>query len=258
MRKIFATLFAVSALFIGNFAYAADITDDGYIEAEGYGDAQQSVGSGRRAAIMDAYRYLAEQVDDLHISSSTTVKHARTINDEINSSVESILRGAKIVSAFQDKKGGFHAIARLPIYGGQNSLARAVIRDDYQIMEFPELKYKNTESNSINEKYTGLIVDCRGLKLATAISPSILAASGESVYAYQNLQYNIVVDKGMIDYSHQTNSDVQRAGSHPLIIKAIKVADSCNPVVSEEDAAKILSVNKTDNILRNCNVVFVR
>ena len=258
MKKILATLFVAGAFFVGNLAYAADITDDGYIEAEGYGDAQQSVGSGRRAAIMDAYRYLAEQVDDLHISSSTTVRQARTINDEINSSVESILRGAKIVSTFQDKKGGFHAIARLPIYGEQNSLARAVITDDYQITEFPELKYKNTESSNIKEKYTGLIIDCRGLKLATAISPSILATSGESVYAYQNLEYDNVVNKGMVDYSHQTNSDVQRAGSHPLIVKAVKVLDSCNPVVSVEDATKILSVNKTDGILRNCNVVFVR
>lgn len=256
-KKLFAFVIA-GFLSISGTAFAIDISDEGYIEAEGYGEANQSPGVGRRSAVMDAYRYLAEQIDDLHITSSTTVKQSRTVNDEINTEIDSVLRGAKIISTYQDKKGGYHAIARLSVYGAQNVLARAVLKNDYQIMDFPEPKYTNTESSNISTTYTGIIIDCRGLGLSTAVSPSIKTTDGEQIYSYQNLDYNLVVGKGMVEYSHKINAGVERAGHNPLTIKAVSVSNACDPVIRPEDALKILSTNKQTGILNKCNVVFVR
>ena len=49
-----------------------------------------------------------------------------------------------------------------------------------------------------------------------------------------------------------------RAGSTPLVVKAVKLSGACDVVVSDEDAEKILSANKATNMLASCAVVLVR
>lgn len=51
----------------------------------------------RRAAILDAYRQLAEQIMGLQLKSSTNVKDFVTQSDEINTQVETFIRGARVL-----------------------------------------------------------------------------------------------------------------------------------------------------------------
>ena len=60
----------------------------------------------------------------------------------------------------------------------------------------------------------------------------------------------------MVEYADIIDSP--RAGSKPLVVKAVEISQSCDVVISEEDADRILSVNESTNLLANCAVVLVR
>ena len=253
MKKIFQVVFAMYLLAI--FSFASANVGEGYIEAEGivYYEKGMQPNAMRRMAILDAYRYLAEEVDNIHVTSKTTVKNMRDLDDEINSNVEAVLHGARVISVTRQSDGSFHAKVRLSMYGGENSLAGAVLKKDIPIEDFPKPKFTNVRSE-VN--YTGLIIDCRGLNLSTAITPAIKTGGDVEIYSYKNVGYQNAVSKGIVEYANSIDSP--RAGTVPLVVKAVKIFDSCDVVISDEDADRILAANQSTNILTNCAVVLVR
>ena len=250
MKNFVGMLIAVMVLLSFSVAAAEE-----YIEAEGvvYAESGMTPNMMRRAAILDAYRYLAEEVDALHVTVNSTVKNLREMDDTVNARVEAALHGAKVVSVKRDSDGSFHAFVRLPKFGSGQSLAAAVLKEDVKIEDFPKPKFTNIRTEV---QYTGLIIDCRGLNLSEAVAPAIKSVSGVEVYAYKNVGYQNAVSKGMVDYTDKPESS--RAGGNPLTIKAVKLSGTCDVVVSDEDADKILSANQVANILANCAVVLLR
>ena len=252
VKKFFQMIFA--AIMLVTFSFASADIGAGYIEAEGvvYYEKGKNPNAMRRMAIMDAYRYLAEEVDAIHVTAESTVRNMRDLDDVINTRVDALLRGARVQSVTREKDGSFHARVRLPIYGGSQSLAGVVLQE-IPVEDFPAPKFVNVRSE-VN--YTGLVVDCRGLNLSTAIAPAIKSVGGVEVYAYKNIGYENAVSRGMVEYADNLNS--ARAGSTPLVVKAVKLSGGCDVVVSDEDAEKILAANKATNMLASCAVVLVR
>ena len=105
--------------------------------------------------------------------------------------------------------------------------------------------------------YTGLIVDCRGLGLKPAMSPVIKNANGQAIYGYKNLDYDKVVSGGMAGYTTDMGR-ASRAGSNPLVVKAVSLDGGANPVLSVADANRVLIENGASGFLDATNVVFVR
>jgi len=89
--------------------------------AVGYGSegnyAQYTVGQKRlmamRAAEVDAYRKLAEQVNGLRISGTTTVSSFAVQNDSLRTYVEAYIRGARITNMTAIADGNFQATVEL-------------------------------------------------------------------------------------------------------------------------------------------------
>ena len=106
--------------------------------------------------------------------------------------------------------------------------------------------------------FTGLIIDCRGVgTLNPVMSPVVKNVKGVKLYGHENLNYDLVVKDGMVNYAQDT-AQASRAGSNPLIIKAVKLEDhSANPVVSEEDGSRILIENGATGFLNKTAVVFL-
>jgi len=255
MRKIFQILLAAVMLMSCSLAAAVDFGGD-YIEVEGIVHPEgQSPNILSRIAVMDAYRKLAEQIDTIYVSTNSTVRNMRDLDEEINARVDTALRGAKVISVNREYDGSYHAIVRLYTHGVPKSLSSAVLGENVVIEDFPEPKVINIHSEI---KYTGLIIDCRGHNLSTAIAPVIKSADGIDIYAYKNIGYQTATSKGMVAYSTSVDSGVERAGAAPLTIKAVDVSGNCDVVVSADDANRILSANKSANFLNNCAVVLVR
>ena len=118
-------------------------------------------------------------------------------------------------------------------------------------------KLLEREKNNGN-LFTGLIVDCRGLGLTCAMSPVIKNKKGIPIYGHKNLDYDLVISKGMVSYTSNIEN-VDRAGSRPLVVKAIELQNfNGNPVISVADANRVLIENQKAGFLDKMNVVFVR
>ena len=253
MKKKILSILALGVFLFSSIVSAAEIQGNGYIEVEEIQYYQQgkSLNELRRMAEMRAYRKLAEELGNLHISSSSTMQN-EMLDDTIRVNVEKTVHGAK-VTVTRDSENSFIAKCRLNLFGGENSIANIVVPQNKKIEEFPKPKFVNADA-----KYTGLIIDCSGQNLSTAVLPKIQSASGQEVYAFKYLDRNTVVTRGMVNYSESATSGVQRAGANPLTITALFVQGDCDIVVSDEDADKILAANQSAKFLNNCMVVFVK
>lgn len=255
MKNKFLGILAAGILFFASLVSAADIQGNGYIEVEGikYYEPGKTLDELRRMAVLDGYRALAEALGDLNISSESTMKNLSELNEEVRVAVQKTVNGARY-TVTRDNEGNFHSKIRLNLFGGQNSIANIVVPKDTPVEPFPDF---NPSFLTMDSNYTGLIIDCAGQEVSTAILPKIKSVSGKEVYSFQFLERSVVVGRGMVSYSDSANSGTQRAGSNPLTVQAIFVED-CDVVVSDEDADKILAANSKSNFLKNCMVVFVK
>lgn len=285
LYRYVTAVFAVCLLLVMSLSVEAAATgngvdwEKGIVRATGTGVFPQnavSMGQAKamaiRAAEMDAHLQLAQMVGGINLDSESTMTNYMMGNYEVKERVSTFLKGATIVDQSVDGDTATVTV-EMPLYGSR-SVAQAALPSTTQKAAFPAPKFPNL---FLKENYTGLIVDCRGLGLETAMSPVILSEDGTKLYGYKNLDPDTVIARGMASYvyNQMDESDMKpqyrqqvplmvnapRAGSHPLIVKAVKVtgyANKVNPVVSEQDANTILTENAATHFLDKCNVVFVR
>lgn len=258
MRSRFSLLTMALMLIFSMTVFAETFDDSQFIEAKGYGEPGQSWSAGIRAAELDAYRKAAEQAYKFQLDSESTLEQGFTTQDVVKTKLNVVVQRARIIEEDQLANGRYYAIVRIPIWGAQNSIATAVFDKNKTVESFPEPKFPQPVGTVSG--YTGLVVDCRGLGLITAMSPVIKDDSSQPIYGAKNLNYDKIVDQGMASYVTSPTDGASRVGSNPLVVKAIKVEGStpCNPVVSAADASKILSANQVSHFLDKCAVVFVK
>ena len=272
MKKVYARvtlmLFAIVA-FIGvtcSNTYAAnEWTGGNSIEVIGMGMAPPNAVNAthgkmlaRRAAVADGYRQLAEVVKGVNVESGTDVEMMMLQSDAVKLGVTTVIKGAVVVDEKDLGEGGYQVTMRMAMFG-DNSIAKVVMPAQNQAREPKEKIPSPPASVKGNGGYTGLIIDCRGLGLKPVMSPVVIADNGQKIYGYKNLDPDKVIAQGMADYSYDPNSGVSRAGSKPLIIKAVRVENhNGNPVISASDANKVLAENEISHFLENTNVVFIR
>lgn len=260
MKKLYkkVSLLILIMLVISFTTLAMEMPDD-YIEETGIAEPDQTYSSGVRAAELIAFRKIAERVGDIPLDEETTVINGRLENEVIKTKLKTTLRRIRVLDEGKRSDGYYYAVVRMPMYG-TNSVASVVYDPGKTVEPLPQPKFPQPISTSNDGIYTGLIIDCQGKGLTKAMSPVIKSDDGRSIYGDKNLDYDAIVNKGMASYSTSLTSGVERAGTNPLIIKALKAegrVNHCNPVISATDADKILSINQSAHFLEKCNVVFV-
>lgn len=294
VKKFVSVAAAVCVMAVSSVTMAATDIGSGKIVVEGIGGAGQTMSNGYRAATVDAYRLIAEEVNGVQIDADTTVENSISTSDIIKTKVKGVVKGAKVVSRSVDGNGYYHVVMELPVYGGANSLAAAVLPQVPQQGFLPPsdiipvdkiagvaLKPESTGVNAavptvpatqvpaVNQatvgnlygatgQYTGLIVDCSGMGLQTAMAPAIVTEGRKIVYGLEKFSREQVLNRGYVGYSKSATEGVGRAGSNPMVIKAEGIERFCNPVISKEAAAKILAENQMNGFLSAGNVVFVK
>ncbi len=294
VKKFVSVAAALCVMAVSSVTMAATDISSGKIVVEGIGGAGQTMSNGYRAATVDAYRLIAEEVNGVQIDADTTVENSISTSDIIKTKVKGVVKGAKVVSRSVDGNGYYHVVMELPVYGGANSLAAAVLPQVPQQGFLPPsdiipvdkiagvaLKPESTGVNAVaptvpatqvpvvnqatvgnlygaTGQYTGLIVDCSGMGLQTAMAPAVFTEGRKVVYGLENFSHDQVINRGYVGYSKSLTAGVERAGSNPMIVKAESIDKFCSPVVSKEDAAKILAENQMNGFLSTGNVVFVK
>ena len=356
--------------------------DGGTIRVVGLGVAPagtsgtQAEALARRAAISDAYRQLAEQVNGVNVDASTTVENLMLANMTVRTHVSALIKGVEIREEKAQRDGSYTVTLELPVYGSGSlastvfapNMARepwtppATVYTPYTPQNYDTTGYgtydraqmQNSATNRVTAPtplrpstpaaaenplrptqptvttpaaptepaqlrpthpaataptapvtpaptkqppaapvapapihaptpapavqtpiapttppaeivptgqavggYTGVIIDCTGLGLRTAMSPVIKADNGRPIYGYKNLDSDKVVANGMASYA-RSDADATRAGTNPLRLRAVSIDGGANPVLSASDANRLLLENNASGFLDATNVVFLR
>jgi hypothetical protein len=112
----------------------------------------------------------------------------------------------------------------------------------------------------ISGSYTGLIIDARGLKVEPAIDPRIVGENGADVYGtITKFDLDQLYKRGKAGYTRTMDAAYSnyRAGQKPLVVKASSAKRNCDPIVSAEDAHRIIKEDERSRFLDKLFVTIV-
>ena len=253
---------------------------NGFVVATGIGAISplaQNPGMARatavRAAKVDAMRNLLEAVMAITVSSETTVRGAAIENDVVKTSVEGMVRGARMRDIDGDGRGSNSDIRYLsdtsieiemevhmsgisevilppagyapaPVAGGAPASAAPAA---------PAAPRPGT--------VTGLIVDARGLGLRPAMSPKIVDQNGGVVYGPGNFTREFAVKFGVAGYSKNLEQAQQdpRVVGNPMVVKGVGVqgANKADLVLAAGDVPRVKGADSSGKFLSNCKVMIL-
>ena len=279
--KLLGALLAIILFAVSGKADAAPDWNSNKIQVTGMGVANPALVRSpahaamlaRRAAVADAYRQLAEVVNGVQVDAETTVEQMMLTSDIVKTRISAVIKGAIVVSEGELSGGGYSVTMEIPLFGGNGGLAETVIERPQTVEPFPmpapdyrpptdytppTIPDYNPPKYSGGGRYTGLVVDCRGLgRINPVMSPVIKDANGEKIYGHKNLDYDRIIREGMASYARGMG-EADRAGSNPLVVKAINLDDlNATPVLTMEDAEFVLYENSMSHFLDNIAVVFL-
>ncbi len=228
----------------------------------------------RRAAIVDAYRYLAEAIQGVQVDADTLMQDLVVQSDTVKTQVSALVKGARIVEEHVNADGSYSVTMSIPMFGSGSVAAIAIPEVQKNVVPepLPTVNIKETalpkqELKEVKSSaFTGVIVDASGLGLQATFSPVIFDENGRGIYGMKNINPDFAISKGMVEYAanHSQAMANSRAGASPLVVKAVAVkggrnsANKVNVVVSVNDGDKILLANEKSGMLQNCAVVFVK
>lgn len=218
----------------------------------------------KRAALMDAQRNLAETVSGVRVTSESTMEDMILQSDVVRTRVDALIKGMSEVSSQYFEDGTYEVVLEMRLFGSHDSLAEAAF---IPFKEEPKAAFPPpvnvtivNQPNIVNNSYTGLVVDCRGMNLIPMMSPVVMNDKEQTIYGHRNIDIEKVIRDGVVSYANDVNdeSSRSRAGNNPLVVKAVRLYDDSSAIVSIDDADKILAANQYSKFLDKCAVVFVR
>lgn len=192
--------------------------------------AQARLGA-ERTAKLDAVRNLLEQAKGVRITADRTVGDELD-REEVRGRVEGILRDFKVVATRYYSDSGVVMDVEVPLA----ALASGVV---------PVPATPLALSSQGEKKYTGLVVDARGLGVRPMLAPRVLDASGKPLYGPEALTAEALAKTGVAGWFNSLDKAKQapRVGEQPLVVKAEKLRGS--DLVLSEEGSKQLSETDT-------------
>lgn len=206
---------------------------------------------GSDMALADARAQMTSYVRGLQMNGAATVGQYLDQHADLKDRVDKMLRAANRDSTSADADG-FDITLSFKLTGYDNSLSSILLPPTYVRAALP----KPTAKITLEQDYTGLIVDYKDLDVKPAFQPALRDSSGRDIYFYNALNRNKVIVYGMVTYtSGDTSADI--TGTNPMTVHAIGTADhGTTLIISTEDADRILTANEKTDFFSQCAVVF--
>ena len=206
-------------------------TGSGAPDMKAANPAQARLGA-EKAAKMDAFRNLLEQVRGIQVSSGKTVGDVMGQKEELRGRVEGLIRGFKVTAKRYYSDSGVELDVEVPL----SAISSAV--------NAPAVSGAASLNTSGDAENTGLVVDARGLEVTPVLSPRLLAEDGKAVYSADCLSETARKSQGVASYFNDFD-DAQKSalvGDKPLVVKASRVNGS-DIVLSSDDLKKVAQAN---------------
>jgi len=217
-----------------------------------------------RAAQVDAYRNLLEVINGVRVDSATVIRDFTTESDVINTQVQGMVKGAKVIKQEYMSDGTVEVTVQMPIAGNFAAVIIPRIMEKKQVQPppaGPAAPAPTTAPPPGGEVFTGLVVDARGIQARPAMSPRIIDENGREIYGSMNVEREYAVQQGMSGYARdltaaQSNA---RVTNNPLSVKGLKTegAGRSDIVIAKADAEKILAAGDNLSFLKKCRVMIV-
>ena len=239
--------------------FIEQITPNGYVNwttgmatATGLGvpprnavSAMQSKEMTRAAAWSVALRNLLEVVKGIQVDSHTTVQNYITTNTEVQTRVDGLVQGAKLVREHELPTGEFETTAQIKMAG---QLSEFVLPKGPQITS-PIARFQQVPPPAKPKiPYTGLLIDARGTGARAALAPRILTQEdeiyGPSFVDPKFISGPSVAEPGRIAWYFTDEAKARehyKVTANPLVIKALRATgENSTDLVIEETKAEYL------------------
>jgi len=251
-----------------------------------------------RAAVSDARRNLVEVLKGVRVDSVTTVENYMVKSDQIRLSAEGFIQGS---AELKDQRkylsdGAIEVTVAMNLTGDFLTLMLSQAKEAKElkyskapvaekpapqpaplppekkaeplpeqpkarIEEKPVLEAKPVPASADVPRFTGLVIDTRGLSMRAVLIPRVMDENGQEMYQGQYVPQEKAGQNGVALYARdltaaQTNP---RVGKSPLTIKGLKVNPN-NPseiILSAEDAKRITPFARKGTFLEECKVMIV-
>ncbi|MFH0802184.1 MAG: hypothetical protein V2A78_07350 [bacterium] len=246
----------------------------------------------RRAALANAQRNLAGVLAMVRVDSRRLVRDLEKTDRAVKISLDAFVKGAQPISERRYPDGKVEMVMVASLYG-ISSIGETIIKE---VAEKPQVSIIPAPSPEVpkeipgelsslppasrvetpapspakapapeppGEYYTGLIVDCRGLNLHSSVLPSILDREGKVLYETDAGNFRHARSIGLVGYYRsieEAKADTSRVGKNPLLLKAVEGKEEPTPVcpiLSSEDAARLLTAEAESGFLDRCGVILV-
>jgi hypothetical protein len=204
-----------------------------------------------KAAEMDALRNILSVLRGIQLTSDETVGDTMRASDEVRTRLEGEAKGYRRVDTRYFDDGGVEIDVEMGIEG---LLA--------ELLPAPGAA-KAGEPVSLpaagETRYTGLVVDARGLHPKPALAPRLLDGAGRDIYNGSVVAQDAIKANGIAGYLKNLEEATHsaRVGGKPLVVKAVKVAGASDLVLGDADAAKLRDPKGNVSYLAEGRVIIV-
>lgn len=222
------------------------------------GAAKASQQKGKHAAEAEkaARRNLLDLLGKIKVDSETSVADLLAQSEALKKEVQLLVQKTPVQRVRNRQDGSVEATLRMDLSGPLSDL---VLPKDIQTID-PVLQPKSPAENS-EKAFTGLIVDCSGIRVRPAMVPKIYDEDGQLVFGPPFISREYAVKDGVARYvrdlaSSKTEAD-GRVASRPLKVKGIRTSKtgSSDMVISNADAARVKASAGNLRSLQRCRVL---
>jgi hypothetical protein len=236
---------------------------NGVVEAVAYGSSPKGTLNLNQARIMarieaisSARLNLLEIISGIQIESGISIKDLSARSETIREGIYRLLINSRLVDIDYKKDSSVMAKVDMAVIG---PLAELVLPET--IVPISQVKQSKAPNNKNGDHNTGLVVDCRGLKVKTALAPRIVDEDGKVVYGSAYVSRDYAIKRGMAGYLKDIKSALShpRVGPRPIVFKGLRTAKTgpADIVISNADSAKIRGTASNLGFLKRCRIIIV-
>jgi len=229
------------------------------IEAKGYSNPDQDIYGQIKAAQLTARAELLTILKGIRIRGDYGVISGIQKKEIIEGHVEGYLAHCYISEPEKNQKLGIFE-ARAWVYLDER--LNSILMPEKVVFKSKAKQYYPPETLAATpEKYSGLIIDARGLKLNPAMAPRILVEGDLSeIFGGLVVDKDISIREGLAGYAGTIKKARQlkhRIGENPLLIRAKRAINRSDVVISTASAKLLAGAIVDNNFLKKCKVIMV-